>query len=93
MTGNTDFSKSEQYTLSIRLSTDGFSFSIFNPLSADTPDIHPYDVDETLSLTANLNQAFRDTECHFYPSRHATILASAGRFTFVSFVFFSDDHA
>ncbi|WP_349832949.1 DUF3822 family protein, partial [Bacteroides fragilis] len=27
-----DFGKSEQYTLSIRLSTDGFSFSVFNPL-------------------------------------------------------------
>ena len=27
-----DFGKSEQYTLSIRLSTDGFSFSIYNPI-------------------------------------------------------------
>ncbi|WP_277112433.1 DUF3822 family protein, partial [Bacteroides stercorirosoris] len=27
-----DFSRSEQYTLSIRLSADGFSFSVFNPL-------------------------------------------------------------
>ena len=32
MIETTDFNKSEQYTLSIRLSTDGFSFSVFNPL-------------------------------------------------------------
>ena len=27
-----DFTKSKQYTLSIRLSTDGFSFSVLKPL-------------------------------------------------------------
>ena len=32
MTERIDFTKSEQYTLSIRLSADGFSFSIYNPL-------------------------------------------------------------
>ena len=93
MTGNTDFSKSEQYTLSIRLSTDGFSFSIFNPLSADPPDIHHYDVDETLSLTANLKQAFRETEWLSNPFRHVNILASGGRFTFVPLEFFEDELA
>ena len=30
-----DFTKSKQYTLSIRLSTDGFSFSIYNPIHDD----------------------------------------------------------
>ena len=33
MTERIDFTKSEQYTLSIRLSADGFSFSIYNPLT------------------------------------------------------------
>ncbi len=48
MTERIDFTKSEQYTLSIRLSADGFSFSIYNPLTDNdfclflirsTPDI------------------------------------------------------
>jgi hypothetical protein len=63
MTGNTDFSKSEQYTLSIRLSTDGFSFSVFNPHNNAETLISDYPIDESLSLTANLKNAFNDTEC------------------------------
>lgn len=93
MTGNTDFSKSEQYTLSIRLCTDGFSFSIFNPLHSDEPDVHDYAVDETLSLTANLKQAFRETEWLTRPFRRVNILASGGRFTFVPLEFFEDEQA
>ena len=31
-----DFTKSKQYTLSIRISTDGFSFSIYNPIHDDS---------------------------------------------------------
>ena len=30
-----DFNKSEQYILSIRLSTDGFSFSIYHPQQSE----------------------------------------------------------
>ena len=50
---NLDFSKSEQYTLSIRINTDGFSFSIFNPL-ADNPYIFfDLDIDHKIPLIAN----------------------------------------
>lgn len=56
MIETTDFNKSEQYTLSIRLSTDGFSFSVFNPLGDGEFSYYDRAVDESFSLTANLNR-------------------------------------
>ncbi len=44
MTERIDFTKSEQYTLSIRLSADGFSFSIYNPLTDNDFCFVPYPV-------------------------------------------------
>ena len=49
-----DFTKSKQYTLSIRLSTDGFSFSIYNPIHDNSQSLFEKEVDTSLSLTANL---------------------------------------
>ena len=60
MIETTDFNKSEQYTLSIRLSTDGFSFSVFNPLGDGEFSYYDREVDESFSLTANLKQTFRE---------------------------------
>ena len=40
-----DFTKSKQYTLSIRLSTDGFSFSIYNPIHDDSLSIIEKEID------------------------------------------------
>ena len=50
-----DFTKSKQYTLSIRLSTDGFSFSIYNPIHDDSLSIIEKEIEPSLSLTANLS--------------------------------------
>lgn len=58
MIETTDFNKSEQYTLSIRLSTDGFSFSVFNPLDEKGFSCEDYAINEELPLTANLKEAF-----------------------------------
>ena len=52
-----DFTKSKQYTLSIRLSTDGFSFSIYNPIHDDSFSVIEKEIDTSLSLTANLKAA------------------------------------
>lgn len=49
MIETTDFNKSEQYTLSIRLSTDGFSFSVFNPLGDGEFSYYDREVDESFS--------------------------------------------
>ena len=71
-----DFSKSEQYTLSIRLSADGFSFSVFNPLGEGELSFFDRKVEESLSLTANLKQTFRDVEWLKHPYRRVNILMS-----------------
>ena len=64
-----DFSKSEQYTLSIRLSADGFSFSVFNPLNEGELFFFDRKVEESLSLTANLKRTFREVEWLKHPYR------------------------
>ena len=51
MTERIDFTKSEQYTLSIRLSADGFSFSVFNPLGEGELSFFDRKVEESLSLS------------------------------------------
>lgn len=86
-----DFSKSEQYTLSIRLSTDGFSFSIFNPLADGAPSLYEREVDDSLSLTANLKQTIREVEWLSAPFRRVNVLMANKRFTFIPLEFFEDE--
>ena len=88
-----DFNKSEQYILSIRLSTDGFSFSIFNPLGEGRFSFHEHGVDDSLSLTANLKQAFRETDWLKNPFRRINVLMAGKRFTFIPLEFFEDEQA
>ncbi|MBQ8501877.1 MAG: DUF3822 family protein [Bacteroides sp.] len=93
MIETTDFSKSEQYTLSIRLSTDGFSFSVFNPLNGEGQHFHDVPVDPSRSLTANLKQIVQETEWLNLPYRRINILMAGKRFTFVPLEFFEDEQA
>ena len=93
MIETTDFSKSEQYTLSIRLSTDGFSFSVFNPLNDGNFFFYEHDVNKSLSLTANLKQTFRDVEWLKHPFRRVNVIMADKRFTFIPLEFFEDEQA
>ena len=86
-----DFSKSEQYTLSIRLSADGFSFSVFSPLGEGGLSFFDWKVEESLSLTANLKQTFREVEWLKHPYRRVNILMADKRFTLVPLEFFEDE--
>ena len=88
-----DFSKSEQYTLSIRLSTDGFSFSVLNPLEEDGHAFYDYDINESSSLTANLKQVFKEKEWLHLPYRRVNILMANKRFTFLPLEYFEDEQA
>ena len=88
-----DFSKSEQYTLSIRLSADGFSFSVFNPLGEGEISFFDRAVEESLSLTANLKQTFREVEWLSHPFRRVNVLMAGKRFTLVPLEFFEDEQA
>ena len=91
MTETIDFSKSEQYTLSIRLSADGFSFSVLNPLEGDAPWIENHPIDESLSLTANLKRTYREVEWLNLPYRRINVLSAGKRFTFIPLDFFEDE--
>ena len=91
MIETTDFNKSEQYTLSIRLSTDGFSFSVFNPLGDGEFSYYDRAVDESFSLTANLKQTFRELAWLERPFRRVNVLMADKRFTFIPLEFFEDE--
>ena len=93
MTETIDFSKSEQYTLSIRLSTDGFSFSVSNPIEKDNLHFFYHDVDESLSLTANLKHTFQEIEWLGQPYKRINVLVAGKRQTFIPLDFFEDEQA
>ena len=57
-----DFNRTRQYTLSIRLSTDGFCFAVYNPNAANEYAYLPYRVDSLKPLTANLKAAIEETQ-------------------------------
>lgn len=57
-----DFNNSEQYTLSIRLSTDGFSFSVYNPILDHSFYYIPYKIDRSLSMVANIKEMLQQNE-------------------------------
>ena len=88
-----DFSKSTHYTLSIRLSTDGFSFSVLNPLEEDGQAFDEYALNESSSLTANLKQVFKEREWLRLPYRRVNILMANKRFTFIPLEYFEDEQA
>lgn len=88
-----DYNKSEQYTLSIRLSTDGFSFSIFTPLDESSNTYAEHPVDESLSLTANLKRTFREVEWLSRPFRRVNVIMAGRRVTYLPLEFFEDEQA
>lgn len=91
MTGQIDFTKSEQHTLSIRLSADGFSFSIYNPIGKGDLCFVPYPVDACSSMTANIKEMLAVTEALQHPYRRVNVLTDSPRFTPVPFDLFEDE--
>lgn len=86
-----DLTKSEQYTLSIRLSTDGFSFSIYNPLGSSDFLIQIRPVNTQHSMAANVKQFLSETEEVKYPFRQTNILIHSTRYTVVPLELFEDE--
>ncbi|MBR4338151.1 MAG: DUF3822 family protein [Bacteroidaceae bacterium] len=52
-----DYVHAEQYTLSIRVSADGFCFAVHHPERAEEFAFMPYDTDPLLPVVANLKRA------------------------------------
>ncbi len=88
-----DFTKSGQYTLSIRLCTDGFSFSIYNPIQDLHSSLLEKKIDSSLSLTANLKAVFRESEFLSYTYKRVNILMASKRFTLLPLEFFEEEQA
>ena len=88
-----DFGKSEQYTLSIRLSTDGFSFSIYNPIHDDSFSVIEKEIDTSLSLTANLKAVFHESDFLGHSYKRVNILMADKRFTLIPLELFEDDQS
>lgn len=86
-----DLNKSKQYTLSIRLSTDGFSFSIYNPIHENSLSVLEKEIDTSLSLTANLKRVFKELEFLTYTYKKVNIIITGKRYTVVPLEMFEDD--
>lgn len=91
MTERIDFTKSEQYTLSIRLSADGFSFSIYNPLTDNDFCFVPYSINASYSMTANLKEMLVRQAALKHPYKRINILYDSPRFTTVPLELFEDE--
>lgn len=88
---NIDFTKSKQYTLSIRLSTDGFSFSVYNPLEECDFYFQTYPVNTQQSMAANVKAFLAQTEELKYTYRQTNILIHTSRYTSVPLELFEDE--
>ena len=88
---NIDFTKSEQYTLSIRLSADGFSFSIHPPQKEAEVFFSSYPVNVSYSMTANLKKMIQTAKELKYTYGQINILIDTQRFTPIPFDLFEDE--
>lgn len=88
-----DLTKSKQYTLSIRLSTDGFSFSIYNPIQDHSLSLIEKEVDASLSITANLKSIFHELDFLNCSYKRVNIMMASKRFTMVPLELFEEEQA
>lgn len=80
-------------TLLIRLATDGFSFAIRHSSDEGMPMVHPYAIDETLSMTANLKQFVKEQQWHAQSFQRVEAVAVTERFTLMPLEHFEDEQA
>ena len=88
-----DLTQSEQYTLSIRLSTDGFSFSIHHPSRPEEGCYQRYPVNTQRSMAANIKAFLNDTPILKKPFGQTNILVHSQRYTSIPFELFEDEQA
>lgn len=88
-----DLEKSKQYTLSIRLSADGFSFSIYDPTEKVSIDHTRYRIEPNISLTANVKQAWAENDFLKLPFKRVNLLIDTPRYTTVPLALFEETQA
>ena len=92
MAEHIDLNHSEQYTLSIRLSTDGFSFSIYNPFDEGSCFYHKaFSVNPQRSLSANIKTFLAEQTEFGHIYRQTNIVIDTERFTAVPLDLYEDE--
>lgn len=91
MTGPLDLNNSGLHTLSIRLSADGFSFSLLDPANESAFMHVPYRVEPDISLTANLKRALASNEFLNHSFKEVSVLVETTAYTLIPFELFEDE--
>ena len=86
-----DFNKSEQYILSIRLSTDGFSFSIYHPQQSEEVYFSSSPVNTQRSMAANVKTYLTETEELKHRFKQVNILIHTSRYTTLPLELYEDE--
>lgn len=88
-----DFSKSNQYTLSIRLSADGFSFYVYNPIDEETSINLFKNVDRKKSLVSNIHAAFQSIDFIGHRFKKANVSVQSDKVMVIPSAYFSSVEA
>lgn len=83
MIDNIDLSNSLQYKLSIRLSSDGFSFSITDPNCDNNFLFSSFDVSSGCSMSVNVKEMLSSTEYFKRKYKKVDVIVDSSRFTIV----------
>lgn len=85
-----DFSKSDQYTLSIRLGADGFSFAVYNPID-NRFAFYPYAINPTRSMAINVQEMLQKAEALQHAYRQVHVCWVSNRYTLIPFEIFDEE--
>ncbi len=87
-----DFNKTRQYTLSIRLSTDGFCFAVHNPHTSNEYAYQPYRIDPLKSVAGNLKAAAEETEMLKHTYGAVNIILADAPYTLVPKEYYAEQY-
>ena len=87
-----DFKKTRQYTLSIRLSTDGFCFAVHNPQASNEYAYQPYRIDSLKSMTGNMKAAVEETEMLKHAYGAVNIILADTPYTLIPKEYYSEQY-
>ena len=91
MIENIDLSKSKEYSLSIRLGSDGFSFSIVNPKRNDSFKFSQFEINSSCSISANLKRWLSSTEELNLDYKEVNVIFDSSRFMAVPSELFQEE--
>lgn len=87
-----DFKHTKHYTLSIRLSTDGFCFTVHNPLADEQYAYLPYRIAPLKSLTANLRAALQENDMLRHTYAMVNVVVAEAAYTIVPKEYYDESY-